>query len=437
MSQFSERPARDLLAELTPAQKEAATQDGAVLVLAGAGTGKTKTLTGAAVYRIRHLGVAPHRLLAVTFTNKAAKEMASRITAALGSAATPSWLGTFHNLAARQLRTEPETAGLRPGFDIMDADDSRRLIKRTLKALDLVVNEDGENPGKRDPVKIMATRIAELKDLLVSPAEAAAHFEGMIADANRRGEAIDATGLRTTIEVYADYQRRLIEGNAADFGDLLMWPTRAMRSNDAYRERWAGRFDCVLADEYQDVNYAQYWWLKLLSMEHGRIFAVGDEDQSIFGWRGSDIKYIRQFTQDFPEAVIFRLEVNFRSTKCILAAANAVVSQDKKRLGKTLFTRKAQGDPIEIVQFRNGEAEAAGIAAEIIRRHGVGVPWDDIAVLYRANYLSRAIEEALMHARIPYVLIGDVAFYQRAEIKDALALLRLSANPDDRQSDEA
>jgi DNA helicase-2/ATP-dependent DNA helicase PcrA len=423
--------------DLTPMQAEAAAQDGAVLVLAGAGTGKTKTLTAAVVHRIRAFGVKPHRVLAVTFTNKAAGEMTGRIRAALGGVGTPGWFGTFHGLASRQLRTEPEVAGLRPGFDILDAEDSRRLVRRILKAMNLTGDESGDPSAGRDPVKIIANRIAQLKDRLISPEEAQAHYERMIADADRVGDPADAAGLRLTARVYADYQQRLGDANAADFGDLLLWPARMMQRDQAYRDRWAGRFDCVLADEYQDVNHAQYTWLRLLAVEHGRIFVVGDDDQAVFGWRGSDIGYIRRFTCDFPEAVTFRLEENFRSTGTILAAANAVIAKDENRLGKTLFTRKEMGEPIEVVGFHDGQAEAAGIAAEIGRRHELGIGWEEMAILYRSNYLSRAFEEALMRARIPYVLVGDVGFYQRAEIKDTLALLRLSAQPDDRQSDEA
>jgi DNA helicase-2/ATP-dependent DNA helicase PcrA len=283
----------------------------------------------------------------------------------------------------------------------------------------------------------MCNRLSKLKDNLVAPDEAGSWVEARIHEAERSGETFDAIGWRGSVRVYAEYQVQLGEGNAADFGDLLLWPTRAMRRNDEYRERWAARFDCVLADEYQDVNFAQYMWLRLLAIDHGRIFVVGDDDQAVFGWRGSDISYIRRFTRDFPEAVEFRLEENFRSTGSILAAANAVIAQDKNRLGKTLYTRRQMGEPIEIVGFHDGQAEAAGIVAEIDRRHGTGVGWDEMAVLYRTNFLSRVFEEALMRARVPYVLIGDVGFYQRAEIKDALALLRLSVAPDDPQSNEA
>ncbi|HEY2610124.1 MAG TPA: UvrD-helicase domain-containing protein, partial [Reyranella sp.] len=424
------------MAGLTTAQAKAAAQYGPVLVLAGAGTGKTKTLTAAVVHRISDGGIVPGRVLAVTFTNKAATEMSGRIRTALDGGPAPSWLGTFHGLAARQLRIEPEVAGLRPDFDILDADDSRRIVRRTLKTLNLAGGDGGTAIG-RDPLKLMCSRLSKFKDSLITPDEAPAEVEAMIAEANRNSMPVDAPGLRTSARVYADYQRRLRDANAADFGDLLLWPARTMQRSDSYRTRWASRFNCVLADEFQDVNFAQFTWLRLLAVAHGEIFVVGDDDQSVYGWRGADVGYIRRFTRDFPNAAVYRLEENFRSTGHILGAANTVIAQDPARLGKTLFTRKPGGDPVEIVRFRNPEAEASGIVSEITRRHAEGLAWDGIAILYRSNALSRSFEEALMRAHVPYALIGDVGFYQRAETKDALALLRLATMTDDAQADEA
>jgi len=334
------------------------------------------------------------------------------------------------------LRIEPEVAGLRPGFDIMDADDSRRIIKRVMKAMNLNAADDDVSIG-RDPLKLVCNRISGFKDALVIPSEAAAHVEAKIAEANNAGLPVEPHHLRMAARLYVEYQRVLRDANAADFGDLLLWPVRAMRSNRDYLDRWAGRFDAVLADEYQDVNQAQYSWLRLLASKHGELFAVGDDDQSIYSWRGADISYIRRFTKDFPNATQARLEENFRSTGHILSGANAVIARDRGRLGKTLYTRKPPGDPIEIVAFRNAEAEAAGIVEEIQRRHAEGCHWQDMAILYRANAFSRGFEESLMRGHIPYVLVGDVGFYQRAEIKDALALLRLAATPDSVQGDEA
>ena len=429
-------PPHATLADLTDQQLEAAEATGPVLVLAGAGTGKTKTLTAAVIHRIQACAVSPSRILAVTFTNKAAREMISRIQAGLGQDAAPHWIGTFHGLAARQLRIEPEVAGLRPGFDILDADDSRRIVKRVMKTLNLAAGDEGLQIG-RDPLKVMCNRLSKFKDNLITPQDAPAQVEAMIAEAHRLGSPVDPDGLRASARVYADYQRTLRDGNAADFGDLLLWPTLALLRNTDYRRRWSERFDVLLADEYQDVNHAQYNWLRLLSAGHEQLFAVGDDDQSVYSFRGADIQYIRRFTRDFPNARQIRLEENFRSTGHILAAANAVISRDRNRLGKTLFTRKPIGDRIEVVPFRNPEAEALGIVSEIQRRHAEGLTWSDFAILYRSNALSRQFEEALMRARIPYVLVGDVGFYERAEIKDVLALLRLCATPEDRQSDEA
>ncbi len=428
--------AHAVLAGLTPQQADAATRSGPVLVLAGAGTGKTTALTAAVAHRIAVRGISPARVLAVTFTNKAAAEMAGRIRAALGDGGAPHWIGTFHGLAARQLRIEPEVARLRPGFDILDADDSRRIVKRVLQALNLAGGGEG-TPIGRDPLKVMCNRLSKFKDSLITPEEAPARIEAMIAEARHTGTPVDADGLRASARVYADYQRLLRDANAADFGDLLLWPARAMQVNPTYRERWAGRFDCVLADEYQDVNAAQYTWLRLLCAEHREVFCVGDDDQSIYSWRGSDVTFIRRFARDFPGAAQIKLEENFRSTGHIIDAANAVIARDRGRLGKTLFTRKPTGDRIEIVAFRNAEAEALGIVTEMQHRHAEGVGWADMALLYRNNAMSRGFEEMLMRARIPYVLVGDVGFYQRAEIKDTLALLRLSATPDDVQADEA
>ena len=424
------------LSDLTERQLEAAQATGPVLVLAGAGTGKTKTLTAAVIDRIHACGISPSRILAVTFTNKAAGEMVARIRAGLGEEAAPHWIGTFHGLAARQLRIEPEVAGLRPGFDILDADDSRRIVKRIMKGLNLAAGDEGLQIG-RDPLKVMCNRLSKFKDNLITPEDAPAHVAAMIAEAQRSGMPVDPDGLRASVRVYADYQRTLRDGNAADFGDLLLWPTLALARNSDYRRRWSERFDVLLADEYQDVNAAQYQWLRLLSGEHQQLFAVGDDDQSVYSFRGADIQYIRRFTRDFPNARQIRLEENFRSTGHILAAANAVISRDRNRLGKTLYTRKPIGDRIEVVPCRNAEAEALGIVTEIQRRHAEGLAWSDFAILYRSNALSREFEEALMRARIPYVIVGDVGFYERAEIKDVLALLRLCATPDDRQSDEA
>ncbi|MDU7524050.1 MAG: UvrD-helicase domain-containing protein [Roseomonas mucosa] len=394
------------IAGLTRTQAEAASLSGAVLVLAGAGTGKTSTLTAGVALRIAERGIPAARILAVTFTNKAAGEMRARIVALLGGQSAPSWIGTFHGLGARQLRLEPEMAGLRADFDVLDADDAKRLLKRVMKAAGTEAGED-EIIGK-DPVKAIAGHIGRFKENMVTPTQVAIRVEAMLA----ASPLADASGLRAAARLYPEYQRRLRDANAADFGDLLLWPTVAMATDEERRRRFAGRFFCLLADEYQDVNAVQYRWLRLMAQDHGEIFAVGDDDQAVFGWRGADIEYIRRFTRDFQGAAVVKLEENFRSTGHILAAANAVIARDDSRLGKTLRPTREQGQPIEVVKFRNDEAEAAGIASEIRSRQAEGVPWQDMAILYRANHLSRGIEEELLRAKVPYVLVGDVAFYQ-------------------------
>ncbi len=385
--------------------------------------------------RISTQGIGPGRILVVTFTNKAAREMTGRIRAALSDAMAPSWIGTFHGLAARQLRIDPDVAGLRPDFDIMDADDTRRIVKRIMQGMRLAAEDHTEN--SRDTVKSVCGAISKWKDDLIAPEDAPAAAEAAILAAERGAFPVNAHILRIAARVYPEYQRQLREANAADFGDLMLWPVRAMMADAHYRDHWSGRFDRILADEYQDVNRAQYQWLRLLSQRHREIFAVGDDDQSIYGWRGADIKYIRRFAQDFPGAAQIRLEENFRSTGHILAAANGIISRDRRRLGKTLFTRASAGIPVEVIHLSNGEGEAAAIAREIIRCRANQAGWGSFAVLYRANALSRLVEEELMRSRIPYTIVGDVGFYHRAEIKDALALLHLVASPDERQSDES
>ncbi|MEE3504122.1 UvrD-helicase domain-containing protein [Acidiphilium acidophilum] len=431
------RHASDPFADLTDPQRDAAWQDGPVLVLAGAGTGKTKTLAAAIVRRIRYGGIPPGRILSVTFTNKAAREMISRIEAALGPAARPGWVGTFHGLCARQLRGEPEVAGLRPDFEIYDADDSRRIVRRVLKARNIDAGDDDAPTSQPDLLKQICGQIGWFKDHLIEPSEAGQRIEGLIAQATRTRTLIAPHTMRAAVGIYQEYQRCLRDANAADFGDLLLWPTLAMSRDVSYRSRWAERFDCVLADEYQDVCYAQYRWINLLAGRHQQLFCVGDDDQAIFGWRGSDIRYLRRFLEDYPRGSQIRLEENFRSTSLIIAAANAVIARDTARLRKTLFTRKPAGEPIRVVRFRDGGAEAEGLADELMIRHAHGYGFDAMAILYRSNFLSRSFEEALIRRRIPYVLVGDVGFYQRAEIKDALALLRISTCPDSIQSDEA
>ena len=425
------------LADLTAEQRQAARATGAVLVLAGAGSGKTRSLVAGIDARIVERRIPPDRILAVTFTNKAAGEMRERIRSSLGVDA-PHWLGTFHALGARMLRIEPEVAGLRPGFDVLDAGDSQRILRRLLAEATASLGGDDRGEGRdRKLLKTIGDRISRMKDQLVTDRTVSDHVEALVAERRARRQPCDEPGWRLTVRVYRLYQAELRTLNAADFGDLVLWPALALRRDESYRKRWSERFDCVLTDEFQDVNRAQMVWLRELSRGHGELFCVGDDSQSIYSWRGADIGYIRRFQADFPGATVVRLEENFRSTGHILDAANAVIAHDRSRLDKRLFTRLGQGLPVEVVATQDGDAEAIAIAQEIGRRAAEGVPYEDMAILYRANRLSRVLEEQLLAARIPYCIVGDTGFYQRVAVKDALALLRLSACPEDRQSDEA
>ncbi|MFT8932909.1 MAG: UvrD-helicase domain-containing protein [Acetobacter syzygii] len=427
----------DVLLGLTPIQREAAQQEGAVVVLAGAGTGKTSTLVGGVVDRIERRGIPPHRILAVTFTNKAAQEMRDRIGFALGRERSPAWIGTFHAHGCRQLRTDPEIALLRPGFDICDAEDSRRIVRRLM----IRATEDGALepvPGEelRKRVKSVTNRIAMFKDDLVLPDQALALVDTFKAR-HGTGEVEDTMAWELAAGLYPVYQAILRETNTADFGDLLLWPTITMLRDEKYRQDWAGRFDAVLADEFQDVNRLQFLWLKLLSRDHQEFFAVGDDAQSIYGWRGANVGFIRNFLQEFPDGRMIALEENFRSTGHILEAANTVIAGDKNRLEKTLFTSEGSGEKLEIIACSGGIEEAQAIAAEMGRRALEGVRYEDMAVLYRFNFMSRILEEELLQAKIPYELVNDTAFWQRAAIKDALAFLRLADAPEEAQSNEA
>lgn len=422
---------------LTEDQCRAARQEGAVVVLAGAGTGKTSTLVAGVCDRIERRHMPPHRLLAVTFTNKAAREMRERIAHAVGHDRTPNWVGTFHAHACRMLRRDPGIASLRPGFDILTTDDSMRILRRLMKA---EIRADGAasvDDATADLLRKRARRlihhIGGFKDRLVLPEEAWAHRPARPAAEMTEGDWI----LCEAIHLYPIYQEALRRANAADFGDLLLYPTRAMMSDETYRREWASRFDAVMVDEFQDVNLAQYRWLRLLSQDHGEFFGVGDDAQSIYGWRGADIGYIRNFLAAFPGGRMIALERNFRSTGVILEAANAIIALDPDRLPKTLYTEAGPGLPIEIIACKDGSNEALRLAREIGRRAAEGVAWHDMAVLYRFNFLSRVIEEQLLAQRIPYVLVGDTGFWQRGAVRDGLAYLRLMESAESGQSDEA
>jgi len=408
-----------------------------VVVLAGAGTGKTSTLVAGVCDRIERRGLPPHRLLAVTFTNKAAREMRERIAHAVGHDRTPNWVGTFHAHACRMLRRDPGIASLRPGFDVLTNDDSMRILRRLMKAEIRSDSATSVDDATADLLRKRARRlihhIGGFKDRLVLSEEAWAQRPARPAAEMSEEDWI----LCEAIRLYPLYQEALRRANAADFGDLLLYPTRTMMSDEPYRREWASRFDAIMVDEFQDVNLAQYRWLRLLSQDHGEFFGVGDDAQSIYGWRGADIGYIRNFLSAFPGGRMIALERNFRSTGVILEAANAIIALDPDRLPKTLYTEAGAGQPIEILACKDGAIEALRLAREIGRRAAEGVAWHDMAVLYRFNFLSRVIEEQLLAQRIPYVLVGDTGFWQRGAVRDALAYLRLMESAESGQSDEA
>jgi len=386
------------------------TLDGPVLMLAGAGTGKTRALTT----RIAHLLVAgkawPRQILAVTFTNKAAREMKDRVADLIGGVAEGMWLGTFHALAARILRRHAEIVGLTSNFSILDADDQQRLLKQLMQAENLDTS--------RWPPRALMARIQRWKDRALPP------------DKVSKGEAGDFAAGRA-VELYAQYQARLQTLNAVDFGDLLMHVATIFQDNPEILADWRRRFRYVLVDEYQDTNVAQYLWLRLLAGEHKNICCVGDDDQSIYGWRGAEVGNILRFEKDFPGARVIRLERNYRSTGHILGAASGLISRNEERLGKTLWTEADMGEPVDLRLVWDGDEEARMVGDEIETLQRRQVPLKEMAVLVRAGFQTRAFEERFVTLGLPYRVIGGPRFYERAEIRDAIAYLRVTVQPAD------
>jgi len=399
---------------LNEAQREAVTSaHRPTLVLAGAGSGKTRVLVHRIAWLIRVEGVSPQNILAVTFTNKAAAEMRHRIEALLGFPTRHFWIGTFHGLAHRLLRIHWREAGLSETFQIMDSEDQLRVIRRLLKALKLDENEL--------PPKEIQWFINAQKD------------EGL------RPEQVDqqgAAGRRQMTELYARYQKVCMDASVVDFGELLLRALELLRDQPELLSQYRNRFSHLLVDEFQDTNTIQYAWLKLLAGHAGVPFVVGDDDQSIYRWRGARVENLHRFQQDFPSAHVVRLEQNYRSTETILSAANAVISHNTSRLGKNLWTRDGQGDPLRLYAAFNERDEAEFVVNRITDHIGQGNLRSEVAVLYRSNAQSRVFEEALLAAGIPYRVYGGLRFFERAEIKDALAYLRLIANRDDDPSFE-
>jgi DNA helicase-2/ATP-dependent DNA helicase PcrA len=405
-------PDGDYLAGLNPEQRQAVeATDGPVLVLAGAGTGKTRVLTVRLAHLLATGRARPWELLTVTFTNKAAREMRERITGIIGPAAEGlRWLGTFHSIAAQILRRHAELVGLKSNYTILDDDDQERLIKQLLEAENI--------DAKRWTPKALAGLIDHWKNRgwtpeKVPPAEGA-HF------ANGKGEAL-----------YRLYQERLRVLNACDFGDLLLHNLTIFTKHPDVLADFHGRFRYILVDEYQDTNVAQYLWLRLLAQKSQNICCVGDDDQSIYGWRGAEVDNILRFERDFPGAKVIRLERNYRSTSHILAAASGLIAANKGRLGKTLWTEAQGGEKVVVRGVWDGEAESRLIADEIEAARRKGRRYRDAAILVRASFQMRAFEERFVLLQIPYTVVGGPRFFERAEIRDAHAYLRLIQSPDD------
>jgi ATP-dependent DNA helicase UvrD/PcrA len=399
------------LAGLNEAQQRAVfAMDGAVLVLAGAGTGKTRVLTTRLAHILASRRAYPGEVLAVTFTNKAAREMRERLEGMIGNAADGVWLGTFHALAARILRRHAEAVGLSSNFTILDTDDQLRLLKQILAAANI--------DERRWPARALLGAIERWKD------------RGLVPEKVPGGEAGDY-GDGRAVELYGEYQQRLLTLNAVDFGDLLLHNLTLFANNPDILASYQRRFRYLLVDEYQDTNLAQYLWLRLLAQQHKNLCCVGDDDQSIYSWRGAEIGNILKFESDFPGALIVRLEENYRSTPEILAAAAGVIAHNRGRLGKTLWTRADTGQKIVVRGLWDAEQEArwAGDEIEALqRRHH---PLREIAILVRAGFQTREFEERFISLALPYRVIGGPRFYERQEIRDALAYLRLIRQPSD------
>ena len=398
---------------LNPAQREAVQhEDGPLLVVAGAGSGKTRVLTARIARLIAERGVLPQEILAVTFTNKAAGEMRERVGRALGEDPKGMWIGTFHGIGARLLRANAALVGRTPEYTIYDEDDSLGVIKRLMDKHRISVKEFAP--------KAIAHELGSAKNALVAVAE----FEDLARTPLAKAAA----------KVYRDLEDTLRAANAVSFDDLLVLPVRILRENDEVRIRLARRFRHVLVDEYQDTNRAQYEFVRLVASEHRNVAVVGDDDQAIYGWRGADIRNILDFERDFPNARVVRLEENYRSTSPILDLANTVISANLARRGKTLRATRAGGEKVVLLESADDRDEATAIAEAIEDWRRGGRKYSDAAVLYRTNAQSRGFEESMRRAGIPYRLVGAVRFYDRREIRDLIAWLRLIANP---QDDEA
>jgi ATP-dependent DNA helicase UvrD/PcrA len=398
------------LADLNPAQREAVLHtEGPVLVVAGAGSGKTRVLTRRIAHLLGAVGVKPPEILAITFTNKAAAEMRERVQDLVGPPARAAWVMTFHSACGRILRREAQRLGYRSNFTIYDQADQIRLVKRCLEEL--------ERDPKRFTPRGIHSQISNAKNTLVSPEEYT----------QRVASFYD----QTVAEVYDLYQKRLFASNAVDFDDMLFLTVDVLERFPEAREKWQQAFRYILVDEYQDTNHAQYRLLQLLAEQHRNVFAVGDPDQSIYGFRGADIRNVLEFEHDFPGSYTIALEQNYRSTQHILDAANGVIAHNRERKEKNLWSELGDGDPVRVVEVEDEHAEARYVAAEIALLVEEGFSGSEVAVFYRTNAQSRVLEDVLVRQGIAYQVIGGPRFYERAEIKDLVAYLQVLDNPYD------
>jgi len=398
------------LADLNPAQREAVlATEGPLLVIAGAGSGKTRVLTYRVAHLINAVGAKPNEILAITFTNKAAGEMKERLQRLLGASGRGLWILTFHAACGRILRREAQRLGYRSNFTIYDQADQIRLVKLCLEEL--------ERDPKRFTPRGIHNQISQAKNRLVHPDDYASRVQSFYD--------------QTVADVYQLYQRRLFASNAVDFDDLLMLTVDVLERFPEAREKWQNAFRYVLVDEYQDTNHAQYRLLQLLAKSHMNVCAVGDPDQSIYAFRGADINNILDFERDFPGTGTIALEQNYRSTNAILGAANSVISNNRERKPKELFSDLGEGEPVRAIEVEDEHAEARFVAAEIASLVEQGFSGDEIGVFYRTNAQSRVLEDVLVRQGVAYQVIGGPKFYERAEIKDAIAYLQVIDNPYD------
>ena len=398
---------------LNPAQREAVlTTEGPLLVLAGAGSGKTRVLTFRIAHMVADLGVRPWQLLAITFTNKAAAEMRERLSSLLPEGTRGMWVCTFHAMCVRMLREDADLLGYTGQFSIYDDDDSRRMVRDIMQALSI--------EQKQYPINMIRSKISAAKNAMIGPDEMS----------DRASSPQEEKAAR----VYAELERRLRAANAMDFDDLLVRTLELLRSRPEVLEKYQERFRYISVDEYQDTNHVQYEIANLLAAKYKNLMVVGDDDQSIYSWRGADISNILDFEQDFADAKVVKLEQNYRSTGHILSAANAVVRHNSQRKDKRLFTAAGDGEKIQAYQASDERDEGRWIASEIDKLHDGGTPYDDIAVFYRTNAQSRILEDMFLRAGVPYKIVGGTRFFDRAEVRDVMAYLKMVVNPADEMS---